>query len=397
MSAGRARPAAHGTVAPGYERVAEAFAATMLTERTAGGALCVLRDGEVVVDLWGGLADHVEGREWRADTPTVVFSCTKGVLAVLAAKLVGSGDLDLDAPVARYWPEFAAAGKGAVTVGDAMAHRAGLAALRDDVDLATALDWDAIVTRIAAAEPLWRPGSGHAYHALTYGWIVGEVLRRITGLLPGELLAQILTGPLDAELWIGVPAEVEPRIARLRAGDSLRSPGPEPEAAAAPTPQQQELMLRSMTLGRAFPAELVVRDAGFDAVEVHRAQVPGAGGVATARGLASVWSSTVVGTGSVDALDTGVLAAMTRVRSEGMPVWPQPAPHQRWGAGFQLPSGARTMLSSASFGHDGAGGQLAFADPAHRVGFAYVTDVFEGHGDARAATLVAALQAVVSG
>lgn len=396
MTAAQTRVQIHGTAAPGFERVVDAFAATAPTPESAGGALCVIRDGEIVADLWAGSADHATGRAWHAQTPTVVFSCTKAVLAILVGQLVDAGDLDLDAPVARYWPEFAAAGKSAITVREAMAHRAGLAALRDDIDLQTALDWAAITQRIAAAEPLWQPGTGHAYHALTYGWIVGEVLRRITGRQPGDLLRVALTEPLEADMWIGIPASLEPAVARLHAGATLTAPPARGKSEAdAATAQQQDLMGRSMTLGGAFPPDLVVRDAGFDATEVHQGQVPGAGGIASARGLAAVWSSAVVPTAGTAPLSAAVRTDMTRVQSEGQQVWPVPAPHSRWGTGFMIPTPAQPLLTDQSFGHTGAGGQLSFADPTHRIGFAYVTNVFEGVGDRRSASIVDALRDVL--
>jgi CubicO group peptidase (beta-lactamase class C family) len=284
----------------------------------------------------------------------------------------------------------------AVTVREAMAHRAGLAALREDIDLRTALNWTAMTERIAAAAPLWQPGTGHAYHALTYGWIVGEVLRRITGRLPGDLLRTTMADPLGADMWIGIPASVEPEVARLRAGASLTAP-PEGEVSEpdAATAELQDLMGRSMTLGAAFPPDLVVRDRGFDAAEVHQGQVPGAGGIASARGLASVWSSAVVPAAGLAPLSSETREDMTRVQSEGSQVWPVPAPHSRWGTGFMISMPSQPMLTEQSFGHEGAGGQLAFADPVRRVGFAHVTNVFEGTGDDRAPSVVDALREVL--
>lgn len=284
----------------------------------------------------------------------------------------------------------------AVTVREAMAHRAGLAALREDIDLPTALNWAAMTERIAAAAPLWQPGTGHAYHALTYGWIVGEVLRRITGRLPGDLLRTGMADPLGADMWIGIPASLEPEVARLRAGASLTAP-PESEVSEpdAATAELQNLMGRSMTLGAAFPPDLVVRDRGFDAAEVHQGQVPGAGGIASARGLASVWSSAVVPAAGLAPLPSETCEDMTRVQSEGPQVWPVPASYSRWGTGFMISMPSQPMLTEQSFGHEGAGGQLAFADPVHGVGFAYVTNVFEGAGDNRAPSVVEALREVL--
>lgn len=380
-----------GTVRPGFERVAEAFSATT---GAGGSALSIRVDGETVVDLWHGHADDDPQRPWTRSTPAVIFSGTKGLVAILAARLVESGELELDAPVARYWPEFAAAGKGAVTVRQVMAHRAGLAALREDVDLATALDWTAMTGRLAAEEPLWEPDSAYGYHALTYGWLVGEIIRRITGVPIGRRFQEEIAGPLSADAWIGIPAALEPGVARLLRGESMDAPPPGglPEL----DPEQARWMGRTMTLGAAFPADLVVPGAGFDDPRVHEAEIPGAGGIGTAHALASIWSATVHPTDGVRLLGDDVVRDMVRVRSEGEPVWWLPGPYPRWGTGFMIPSERRPFLTPASFGHDGAGGQVTFADPTHRVGFAYVTNRMELHSDDRGDSIVRALGTVLT-
>lgn len=380
-----------GTVRPGFERVAEAFSATT---GAGGSALSIRVDGETVVDLWHGHADDDPQRPWTRSTSAVIFSGTKGLVAILAARLVESGELELDAPVARYWPEFAAAGKGAVTVRQVMAHRAGLAALREDVDLATALDWTAMTGRLAAEEPLWEPDSAYGYHALTYGWLVGEIIRRITGVPIGRRFQEEIAGPLSADAWIGIPAALEPGVARLLRGESMDAPPPGglPEL----DPEQARWMGRTMTLGAAFPADLVVPGAGFDDPRVHEAEIPGAGGIGTAHALASIWSATVHPTDGVRLLGDDVVRDMVRVRSEGEPVWWLPGPYPRWGTGFMIPSERRPFLTPASFGHDGAGGQVTFADPTHRVGFAYVTNRMELHSDDRGDSIVRALGTVLT-
>lgn len=380
-----------GTVRPGFERVAEAFSTTT---GAGGSALSIRIDGETVVDLWHGHAADDPQRPWTRSTPAVIFSGTKGLVAILAARLVESGELELDAPVARYWPEFAAAGKGAITVRQVMAHRAGLAALRDDVDLATALDWTAMTGRLAAEEPLWEPNSAYGYHALTYGWLVGEIIRRVTGVPIGRRFQEEIAGPLSADAWIGIPAALEPGVARLLRGESMDAPPPGglPEL----DPEQARWMGRTMTLGAAFPADLVVPGAGFDDPRVHEAEVPGAGGIGTAHALASIWSATVHPTDGVRLLGDDVVRDMVRVRSEGEPVWWLPGPYPRWGTGFMIPSERRPFLTPASFGHDGAGGQVTFADPTHRVGFAYVTNRMELHSDDRGDSIVRALGTVLA-
>ncbi|MBO3662694.1 serine hydrolase domain-containing protein [Microbacterium stercoris] len=378
----------NGYVHPDYENVAEVFQKT--ARETGGSALSIRVEGETVMDLWQGTADEESGRPWTSDTPVVVFSATKGLVAILVAQLVEEGLLELDAPVARYWPEFARAGKEAVTVRQLLAHRAGLAAPVVDIDLDTALDWDAVTGLLAAQEPLWQPGTAYGYHALTYGWLAGELVRRLTGRSVGEALQDRIAGPLHADAWIGLPESREGDVARLHAGRSLLVPPP--SGAPGPSGEDARWISRAMTLGAAFPAELVVRGRGFDDPQVHRAEVPGAGGIATARALAAIWSATVVETEGVRLLNPAVIADMTEVQSEGQPVWWLPGPYPRWGTGFMLTSDVREFLSAHSFGHDGAGGQVAFADSEARVGFGYITNHFEVAQDERGTELVRALR-----
>jgi CubicO group peptidase (beta-lactamase class C family) len=385
--------AIEGTVAPGFEPVADAFRAAFEAADT-GAALVVRHRGGVVVDLWGGVADPVRGTPWTRDTHTTVFSCTKGLMSILAARAVAAGLLDYERPVTDYWPEFVQAGKAATRVRDLLAHRAGLSAPREAVGLATALDWDAMTRRLAEQQPLWEPGSGHAYHALTHGWLVGEVLRRVTGLQPGDLLARELAEPLGAQVLLGVPQDAGVDVSDSIVGEGLARLTR--EQAMARRAGEIDWPDRAMTLGDAFPPELVAPGEGFNSPAVRAALIPGAGGVATARGLAAVWSATVVETDGVRLLDDATVARSTEVVSEGEPVFAVPPPWPRWGMGFQLDSEARRYLGPTSFGHDGAGGQVAFADRAHEVGFAFVTNRMEAIEDHRATRIIDALRSVLS-
>jgi CubicO group peptidase (beta-lactamase class C family) len=385
--------AIEGTVAPGFEPVADAFRAAFEVADT-GAALVVRHRGGVVVDLWGGVADPGRGTPWTRDTHTTVFSCTKGLMSILAARAVAAGLLDYERPVTDYWPEFVQAGKAATRVRDLLAHRAGLSAPREAVGLATALDWDAMTRRLAEQQPLWEPGSGHAYHALTHGWLVGEVLRRVTGLQPGDLLARELAEPLGAQVLLGVPQDAGVDVSDSIVGEGLARLTR--EQAMARRAGEIDWPDRAMTLGDAFPPELVAPGEGFNSPAVRAALIPGAGGVATARGLAAVWSATVVETDGVRLLDDETVARSTEVVSEGEPVFAVPPPWPRWGMGFQLDSEARRYLGPTSFGHDGAGGQVAFADRAHEVGFAFVTNRMEAIEDHRATRIIDALRSVLS-
>jgi len=381
-----------GTVAAGFEPLREVFEAAFDGAPSMGAALAILVDGEVVVNLHGGIADERDGRRWDRDTASVVFSCTKGLMALMVARLVDEGRLDYAAPVARYWPEFAAAGKGAVTVAEALSHRAGLSAPREDFELADILDWDAATSKLAAQAPLWPPGEGYAYHALTHGWLAGELVRRVTGQSPGTYFRETIA-PLGAEAWIGLPPS-RGNVAHLQVASELAELWEMDAAKAAAG--EINWPYRAMTLGRALPAALVTSDGGFNDRRVQQAEIPGAGGIATAEGLATTWSAAVTPTRGVRLASADVLQRATATVTEGAPVFAAEPPYPRWGMGFQLDSAARRFLTAESFGHDGAGGQVAFADPRHRVGFAFVTNWMRGPGDTRGTALVDALRLLLA-
>jgi CubicO group peptidase (beta-lactamase class C family) len=206
-------PHVGGSVATGFEPLVETFATTLGLSHEHGGALHTRIAGNVVADLWGGQASV--GRSWQQDTPSVIFSCTKGLVAILIGELVREGRLDLDAPATTDWPEFAAQGKKSIPVRWLLSHRAGLPATRRNLQLADIVNWDRMVQVLAEEEPLLPPGEGHRYHALTYGWLTGEIVRRITGMGVEEFFVQRVVRPLKVDAWIGAPEEELPRIAQL--------------------------------------------------------------------------------------------------------------------------------------------------------------------------------------
>lgn len=382
-----------GTVRRGFETVRDAFAAAFDGKPEMGAALCVRHRGETVVDLWGGHADERAGTAWQDDTLSVIFSCTKGLSSILAARLVQDGRLDYDARVVEYWPEFGVAGKENVRVRELLAHRSGVSAPRSILTAADAVDWDTVVTGLAAQAPLWEPGTGWAYHAITHGWLIGEVMRRVTGLSVGQYFQQLVAGPLNADAWIGLPLALTSRVAHLQVGPTLAELTA--QQARARTPGVVDWSERAMTLGDAWPPELVGSESGFNDPRIQHAEIPGAGGIATARALATVWSATIEETNGVRLLDDAIVTEATRVQSEGAPVFDVPGPWPRWGTGFQLDSEARRYLTPRGFGHDGAGGQVAFADPELGIGFAFLTNQMEGIGDVRGTSIVDALRAVL--
>jgi CubicO group peptidase (beta-lactamase class C family) len=379
-----------GDVRPGFEPLIDAFAAAFEGRPRMGAGLCVRLGGEVAADLWAGVADARSGRAWTADTPTVIFSCTKGLVSILAARLAEEGRLAYADPVSRHWPEFAAAGKAGITVGDALAHRAGLSAPRRDLVLADILDWRGMTDGLAVEEPLWAPGTGYAYHAITHGWLNGEVLRRITGESVGRLFARIVAEPLGVDAWIGLPEAETDRPAFIEVSPALsdlwKTEGEKP----APN-----WPLKAMTLGAALPAELATPDGGFNDPRLRAAEIPAAGGIASARALATIWSATVRRTEGVRLLGADVVAEATVERSAGAPVFAAEPPYCRWGAGFQLDSEARRYLGPTCFGHDGAGGQVGFADPERGIGFGFVTNWMMGPEDGRATAIIEALKRLV--
>jgi CubicO group peptidase (beta-lactamase class C family) len=277
-----------------------------------------------------------------------------------------------------------------VRVSDLLSHRSGVSAPREPLTTAQILDWQTVVTQLAAQEPLWEPDSGYAYHAITHGWLAGEVIRRVTGVSVGQYFAELVAEPLHADAWIGLPDDVHHRVAHLQVGSTLAQLTA--QQAAVRTPGVTDWSEIAMTLGGALAPELVTVDGGFNDPAVQAAEIPGAGGIATARALATIWSATVVETAGVRLLGDEVLSTATVVESEGAPVWNVPGPWPRWGMGFQLDSEARRFLTADSFGHDGAGGQSAFADPTYGVGFAYLTNQMEAIDDQRATRVIDALR-----
>jgi CubicO group peptidase (beta-lactamase class C family) len=380
-------PHVGGSVATGFEPLVETFATTLGLSHEHGGALHIRVAGNVVADLWGGQAST--NRSWQQDTPSVIFSCTKGLVAILIGELVREGRLDLDAPATTYWPEFAAQGKESIPVRWLLSHRAGLPATRRSLQLADIVNWDRMVQILAAEEPLLPPGAGHRYHALTYGWLAGEIVRRITGMGVEEFFVQRVVRPLRVDAWIGAPAEELPRIAQL-----YQAPLPPDTSPPAAEPEAAAFAEKVMTLG-ALPVEIAGPNIAFNSDEIRRAVIPGAGGIATAQALATIWSATVSDAESVRLLNDEVIADMSREQSAGEPLLPIAGPWPRWGTGFMLTSERRPFLTQGSFGHDGLGGQVAFADPRYRVGFAYLTNDLQEFFDPRGVVLVEELRRVL--
>jgi CubicO group peptidase (beta-lactamase class C family) len=384
----------HGSVDAGFGVVMDAFLANFVDRRDLGAACAVYVDGRPVVDLWGGIADARAGRPWVHDTSAVIFSCSKGLLAICAYLLVQDRRLDLDAPVARYWPRFATAEKAAITVREVMSHRAGLAALDTDLTLSEVLDWEPVIRAIEAQPPLHRASEGHVYHPMTYGWLVGEVIRRITGRSPGRYFRDVLGDPLGLQTWIGLPDAARPSVAWME--PPLPDEDSDAAREAARIAMDDPTVERSASMGGAFAFPAIEGFVTFNEPAIQAAEIPGANGISTARSLARLYAACVSEVHGSPILTAGTIDDALTPQSGGPQRSGMPDDGARWGTGFQLASPpSQPMLGRSSFGHAGAGGQLAFADRDHRVGFAYLGNQMGGYGDARARELTGALRTAI--
>lgn len=349
----------HGECAPGFEPVRAAFEENFRSRGELGAAFTALRDGEVVVDLWGGWSGPERTAEWRPDTLANVWSTTKGMTAICAHKLVDAGELDVDTPVAKYWPEFAAAGKGEVPVRWLLTHRSGVPGIGLDrpVRVEELYDWDLMTSLLAAQEPLYVPGSAGGYHALAYGWLVGEVVRRIAGQGVREFFAEQVAGPLGADFSIGLADDAD-----LDRCATLVDPVMTEEMANA-------LATAFAAAGPVAQAALTNPQlAGHHANEpaFRRAVMPALNGHGTARAIATIYGALATG----DLLSAPTLARARE--SQGKEIDAVLGLPNEWGLGFYLGSDARGFgPNPAAFGHDGLGGSTGGADPENGVSFGY--------------------------
>jgi CubicO group peptidase (beta-lactamase class C family) len=382
-----------GTVEPEFEGVLDAFAANFDERGEVGAACCVYVDGRPVADLWGGVADATTGRAWEEETIALVFSCTKGVTATCANLLIERGQLDPDAPVARYWPEFAQQGKDAITVRQVLSHQAGLAVIEGDLTLEEALSWDPVVDALARQAPNWEPGTAHGYHLRAYGWLVGELVRRVTGRTIGAFFRDEIAAPLRLDFWIGLPEAEEARVARLVPPDA--------DLHAFFAGLGDDVLLGRATTG---PSGHFAYDDMWNRRELHACELPSSNGIGDARSLARLYASLLgevapvgrhgvaSGADTVRARtlqpDTVSRATQVQVRGPDKVILTETA----FGLGYMLPPSLNARARPAAFGHAGAGGSLAFADPDAGFAFAYVMNDlrFDLRGDPRSETLVEA-------
>jgi CubicO group peptidase (beta-lactamase class C family) len=394
-----------GTVDPAFEAVREVFETNFAEHGEVGAGFAVYVDGAKVVDLTGGTT--TTGAPYDSDTLQMVFSSTKGATALCAHLLAQSGALDLHAPVVEYWPEFGAHGKDQIPVAWLLSHKAGLIDTDDRLTYEQMLDWDTVTDALARTAPLWKPGTAHGYHAVTYGWLVGEVVRRVTGTSIGDFFAKEVAGPLGLDFWIGLPEEQRSRVSQLipmsappgmpammaeegvATGDDTAPPG---------LVQMLEMLLGPDNLaGRALaaPGGASSTEQIWNDPRTWAAQIPAANGVTNAPSLARMYAACVGPVDGVRLLDEHALNEAIEPQVEGADaVLMFPIP---FALGFMRHSEFSPFAGGRSFGHYGAGGSVGFADPDRKLAVGYVMNQmhFGLAGDPRTAALIDAVDRVV--
>jgi CubicO group peptidase (beta-lactamase class C family) len=340
-----------------------------------GASVCLTIGGETVVDLWGGVANPKTAAPWKKDTVCTVFSCTKGATALCAHILASRGKLDLDAPVTALWPEFGQHGKEHVTTRMMLDHSAAVPALREKVRDDGPYDWNYMTDRLAAEEPFWAPGTRNGYHGLTFGWTVGEMVRRASGKSLGTFFRDEVAKPLGLDFWIGTPEEIEPRIAPILAFAV--------KAEDARTPFLKDLRDKNSIPFLFYMNSGAWRAGGANSRAGHAAEVGAANGITNARGLAGMYAQLSQGGGKL--VDARTVSRMGEVSMATHDDATLRIP-TRFALGYMKSMDNRkrsiaatiwgedsdsVILSSAAFGHVGAGGSLGFADPAAGFSFGY--------------------------
>lgn len=398
-----------GHVEAGWERVADAFHANFDGDPgEVGAACCVYVGGRPVVDLWGGLADKEACRPWNEDTIVQVASTTKGATAICAHLLVQRGLLDLDAPVTKYWPEFGANGKDKIPVRWLLSHQVGLPVIDTRLTLEDAYAWDPVIRALEAQKPLWKPGMEHVYHSMTFGYLVGEIVRRISGESLGAFFAEEVARPLGLRAWIGLPESQEPKVATIHYAKPftleevtegmIQTTGLDADTVTAWIQAvwgPNSVQARAGELGGAFDNA----SAYFTQRAWRAAEVPAANMVADARSLARMYAATVSDVDGVRLLNPATVDRAIEVQTNTTRMYGLPhelnIPADRsfyMTLGFWRSCPPMPMVGPRSFGHPGSGGSIAFADPDVEVGFGYVTNLWSFRiGEPRASNLAAAV------
>jgi CubicO group peptidase (beta-lactamase class C family) len=370
----------NGYCAPAYKPVFDAFVANFQQRQEIGASIAVTVKGTPVLEAWGGFSDALATTPsvpWNRDTVSLVFSCTKAATALCAHMLAAQGMLDLDKPVAFYWPEFAANGKSAITVRVLMQHAAGLAAIPfgSPIPLGGWADWSLMTSTLAAQAPWWEPGTAHGYHALTYGWLVGEVVRRVSGVSVGTFFQNQVAAPLGMDFWIGMPSSQLGRVAPMRAATEVLPVDRFTNTAIAdPSSLQAAVFNIGGWLG--IPPST---PPAYNTPASLQAEIPAAGGVTNARGLATMYAVLANGgaLGTTRLLPTDYAACLGLIHSS-LPVDRTLLVAMRMALGFHgsidnraIGPSLSALLGATAYGHAGFGGSIGFADPQANLSFGY--------------------------
>lgn len=360
-----------GTYRQDFSAVAEVFLENFESRDELGASVSITLDGESVVDLWGGVKNPKTQEPWEEDTVSVVYSSTKGAVALAAHTLIDSGELELDAPVKKYWPEFATNGKENATVRMMLDHSVGVPCIREKLPDESCCDWEFMTGKLAAEEPFWVPGQRNGYHMMSFGWTVGELIRRVSGSSLGTYFQEAIAKPTSADFWIGLPESEEPRVASMVPFKPKRGA---PLSEFTRALMEQRGSIQSLAL---------FNNGGFspNSRTCRAAEIGGGGGISNARGLARIYAPFACG---------GALNGHTFVSEDSLQRMGEVAvaTHEdvtlligsRFALGFMKSIDNRSaprvgrdsaILGASAFGHVGAGGSIGFADPAPRLSFGY--------------------------
>jgi len=380
-----------GVCEPGWEALRGAIEANFAASGETGCSVAVYHHGRLVVDLVAGWVDPERTVAYTADNLQVVFSTTKGIAATALAMCVDRGLVDYQRPVSHYWPEFGANGKENVTVAQMVSHRAGLYTIDETLEFGEILDDVRIARVLADGTPRWEPGTAHGYHAITYGWLVGELVRRVDGRDIGRFVNEEIAAPLGADLHIGLPDRLHHRVAPLIQERPAPSSGPESAEAKAVRELMEQMLGPDTPGGQALSLSGMWTGEGlFNRPEVLRAQIPAAGGATNARSLATMYAALQKPIGGVRLLSDDALAAATENQTpanEGDKCLIVPTV---FSMGFMMHSVFTQYAGPGSFGHPGFGGSVAFLQPSRELSFAYAMNTLAANlaGDTRAQALI---------
>jgi CubicO group peptidase (beta-lactamase class C family) len=366
--------AVHGICDEKFSVIRAEFEKNFTERGEVGASVCLSVDGQTLVDLWGGTADKDTGADWTEDTVSIVFSCSKAATAICAHMLIDQGKLNPDALVSDYWPEFAQNGKEATTVQMMLNHESGVPAFREPIKEGGMLDWDYMIGRLEAEAPFWEPGTRNGYHMISFGWTVGELVRRASGQSLGTFFAEHVAGPTGADFWIGLPDGFDKPIAPIL----MHMPGPEDMASVF----NQKLMTEPASI----QSLSVLNVGGWTAnqPEAHKAEIGGGGGISNARGQVAMYTPLARNDGSLVSAER--LAAMGRV-STATQIDATLLCRSRFASGFMksmdnrgvaTSPGMSALIGEAAFGHVGAGGSIGFADPECGLAFSYTMNQMGG-------------------